>query len=114
MKKWKGCIVEESLDDNLVLNDLEIVKVRITSEENPKDRWHIYNALVSEKGIEKIHIHLRQSWYVHFWKDGKMIILFKGKKFIADAINKSTWNNAIEYGLSINIPKEQLDFLIEF
>lgn len=114
MTKWKGCIVEESLDDNRVLNNIEVVKVRITPEENPAERWHIYNALISEDEINKIHRHLKQSWYMHFWKDNKMIILFKGKKFVIDAKDKKTWVKAIEYGLSINIPKEQLDFLMEF
>lgn len=41
MNKWKGSIVEESLNDNRVLNNLEVIKVRITSEDNPSERWHI-------------------------------------------------------------------------
>ena len=114
MDKWKGCIVEESLDDNRVLNGIEIVKVRVSSEEEPSKRWHIYNSLVSEDEINRIHQHLKQSWYMHFWKDDKIIVLFKGKKFILDINNKETWKQAIEYGISVKIPKEQLDFAIEF
>ena len=114
MNKWKGCIVEESLDDNRVLNNLEVAKVRITSEQDSAKRWHIYNAFLSEREIKIIHSHLKQSWYVHFWKEDKIIVLFKGRKFVLDVKNKETWKDAINYGLSINIPREQLDFLMEF
>jgi hypothetical protein len=51
---------------------------------------------------------------VHFWKENKMIVLFKGKKFILDIKDKASWKEAIEYGLSIGIPSEQLDFEREF
>lgn len=114
MEKWKGCIVEESLEDNRILNNLEIIKVRITSEQNPAEKWHIYNALLSEKEIKVMHQHLRRGWYMHFWKDAKIIVLFKDKRFLLDAKNKKTWQEAINYGLSVSISPEQLDFLIEF
>lgn len=114
MNKWKGCIVEESLDDNRVLNNLETVAVRITQEENSEQRWHIYNALLTEDDIERIHPHLKQGWYLHVWNEKIMIILFKGKKFMVDANDKKTWKKAIDYGLSCDIPEEQLDFIREF
>jgi hypothetical protein len=114
MNKWKGCIVEESLNDNRVLNNLEVVRLRITPEKESEKRWHIYNSLISESEIERIRPHLKQGWYMHFWKENKMIVLFKGKKFILNAKDKSTWKNAIDYGLSISIPREQLDFVMEF
>ena len=112
--KWKGCIVEESLEDNRILNEIEIVKVRITIEEEREKRWHLYNVLLSEKEIEKIHLLLKKGWYIHFWKDDRIMVLFKDKKFSLDANDKSTWKEAITYGLSIKIPREQLDFLSEF
>ena len=114
MAEYKGCIVEESIDDNRVLNNLKTVKIRITDEADPEKRWHIYDSLVSEEEINKLHEHLKQSWYMHFWKDNTMIVLFKGKKFTLDVNDKETWKPAIEYGLSINIPEEQLDFVMEF
>ncbi|MFH1500922.1 MAG: hypothetical protein ABIE22_03160 [archaeon] len=111
-KKWKGCIVKESLEDSSILDKLETLKIREDSDE--ESSWHIYDSLVTESEINEIHKQLKQSWYVHFWKDGEMIVLFKGKKFKVDPNNKETWKEAINYGLSINIPLEQLDFLMEF
>lgn len=74
----------------------------------------MYNSLLSENEIDNVHSHLKPGWYVHFWKKDKMIVLFKDKKFILDINNKNTWKKAIEYGLSIGIPLEQLDFEMEF
>ncbi len=61
MAEYKGCIVEESIDDNRVLNNLKTVKIRITDEDDPEKRWHIYDSLVSEEEINKLHEHLKQS-----------------------------------------------------
>jgi hypothetical protein len=43
-----------------------------------------------------------------------MIILFKDKRFEVKIDDEQTWKDAIDYGLSINIPKEQLDFIRAF
>ena len=114
MSRYKGCIVEESLEDFRAINGLKIVRVRITEEDNPSERWHIYDSLVSEKEINKLHGQLKQSWYMHFWNDEKIMILFKDKRFEFDIDNKESWKPAIDYGISLGIPKEQLDFEMEF
>ena len=114
MSEYKGVIVEESLKDNRILNDFKIIEFRISKEENPAERWHLYTVQVSKEDIVRLSKNIKQKWYMHFWKDGKMIVLFKGKKFILDVDNKDTWDEAIKYGLSINIPREQLDFEMEF
>ena len=90
------------------------MEIGISSEEEPEKRWHIYNSLLSKEEIERIHFQIKQGRHMHFWKYNKMIVLFKGKKFIFDTNNKATWKKAIDYGLSINIQEEQLDFEMEF
>ena len=114
MPNWKGCVIEESLEDNRVLNKIEIIKVRITTDDTPQERWHIYNVSVSEKEIDFLHNKLKQAWYMHFWQDNKMLVLFKDRKFTINPEDKKTWKAAIEYGLSLGIPKEQLVFEKEF
>ena len=51
---------------------------------------------------------------MHFWNEteDKIIAVFKNKIFIIEAKDQSTWQQAIEYGHSLGIPSEQLDFLI--
>lgn len=53
-KDYKGIIIEESLNDNRILNDLEIIKVKISKEENPLDRWHLYTVKVSKEDIDRL------------------------------------------------------------
>jgi hypothetical protein len=112
-KDYKGIIVEESLKDNRILNDLKIIKVKISKEENPSDRWHLYTVNVSEEEINKLSEIIKDKWYMHFWKGREVIAIFKGRKFKFNYDNKSAWNDAVNYGLSLGIPKEQLDFPID-
>jgi len=111
--EYKGIIVEESLEDNRILNDLEIVKIKITNEENPSERWHLYTVKVSKQDIEKLSKTIKQKWYIHFWKGKDVIVIFKDKKFEFNFDNKPAWEPAVKYGLSLGIPKEQLDFPIK-
>ncbi len=111
--KYVGTIVEESLLDNRILNKLKIKSVRISSAENPLNRWHLYSVEVDDKDIDLISKNLKSTkWYAHFWKGNKVIAVFKDKTFNFDYNKKETWKQAVEYGLSIGIPKEQLDFKI--
>ena len=113
MNDYTGIIVEESLEENRILNDLEIIKVKITKEENPAQRWHLYTVRVSKEDIEKLSKNIKTGWYMHFWKGRNIVVIFRNKKFEFNFDDKSTWKPAVEYGLSLGIPKEQLDFLID-
>lgn len=113
MKNYKGVIVEESLTDNRILNNLELVKVSITDEENPLERWHIYTANVSKDDINELSKHLKNKWYMHFWKDRNVIAIFKDAVFEFNYDDKATWKSTIEFGISIGIPENQLDFPID-
>ena len=113
MNTYTGIIVEESLEDNRILNKLQIVKVRISNEEKQGDRWHLYTVNISEKDIELLSKLIKNKWYMHFWKGEKIIAIFRGRKFEFNFNDKSTWKPAVEYGLSIGIPREQLDFTLE-
>lgn len=111
---YLGTIVEESLEDSRVLNDFHILNVRITNEDNPADRWHLYKVETTPEQLQKLSSVLKpEKWYAHFWSGDEMIVVFRDKTFTQKVSDKSTWEPAIQYGLSIGIPKEQLDFLTE-
>lgn len=112
VKDFKGVIVEESLNDNRVLNDLKVIGLCISDHENPSERWHLYTIIVSEEEIEKLSECIKDEWCMYFLKGRQIIAIFRGKQFIFDYEDKSTWKPAIEYGLSIGIPESQLDFLM--
>ena len=113
MKGYKGIIVEESLTDNRILNNFKIINVRISKEWNPADRWHLYTVQVSKDEIIRLSKNIKPKWYMHFWKGRNVIAIFKDKKFEFNFDDKSTWKPVVEYGLSLEIPKEHLDFPID-
>lgn len=109
-----GTIVEESLKDSRILNDLSIKNVRISNAENPKDRWHLYRVEVSEDQATQLASELKpEKWYMHFWQDDDVIAVFPDATFRFKHSDKSTWSEAIHHGQSLDIPIEQLDFIID-
>ncbi len=114
MKKYKGTIVQESLDDDRILNDFDVVGFRVTKETEPSKRWHLFTVLASEENIKKLSKNLKpEKWYAHFWNGDDVIAVFPNKVFRFKHSIKSTWKGAMEYGKSLGIPEEQLDFLLE-
>ena len=111
---YLGTIIEESLEDGRVLSDFRILGVRITNDDNPAERWHLYKVEATPEQLQKLSSILKpEKWYAHFWSGDKMIVVFRDKTFTQKIGDMSTWEPAIQYGLSIGIPKEQLDFLTE-
>ncbi|GIW63372.1 MAG: hypothetical protein KatS3mg091_174 [Patescibacteria group bacterium] len=68
---------------------------------------------VSKDEIGRLSKYLKPGWYMHFWQEQDVIAVFKDRKFEFNYDDKSTWKPVIEYGLSLGIPKEELDFPID-
>lgn len=113
MQKYKGTIVMESLIDDRQLNDWEIVKFCVSRDENPVDRWHLFTVLMSRKEIVKLADNLKPAWYAHFYLGDEVVAVFAGKLFEFKHSDHSTWIEAVEYGKSLGIAEEQLDFPVE-
>ncbi len=112
--EYKGTIVEESLEDNRILNDLNIIDFRISKDENPADRWHLYTVIVTREEIRKISQYIKYGkWYMHFWNGNDVIVVFKDKIFEFKHDKKETWKDAFDHGVALGIPEEQLDFAIQ-
>lgn len=111
---YKGTIVEESLEDNRIINDLDVIGFKISKDENPADRWHLYTVKVSKDEIKKLSKQVKVGkWYMHFWNSDDVIAVFKDKIFEFRHDQKETWKEAFEHGQSLGIPNEQLNFIIE-
>lgn len=114
---YEGYVVEESLIDNRIINELKILSVRVSMAENPEDRWHVYKVNLTDAQIEQLAQCLKQGekWYAHFWnKERKIKVIFSSRKiFEIDFDKKETWKSAVEHGISLGIPIEQLDFPID-
>ena len=111
-KEYIGIVVEESLTDNRILNGLDISKVHITNQINPSDRCHLYEVNVSKEEIEELSRTIIGRWYMHFWKGTDIIAIFNDRTFEFDYEDKNTWSEVLDYGRSLGLPEEQLDFPI--
>ena len=113
-KDYKGAIIEESLIDNCLLNDLEITGLEITKEESPSERWHIFKVRVSEEDINNLCKNINnKKWYMHFWKNKDIILCFQDKNFKFNWDDECVKSEIIKHGISLGIPKEQLAFTID-
>ncbi len=115
MKKYEGIIIREGFENKKILDNLETISVKkVEDMDDPKKTWHLHKVKISEEEIESLQKYLKQGWYMHFWDENKKIIaVFKNKIFKFDYNNIKTWEPAVQYGLSIGIPNEQLDFTLD-
>ncbi len=108
--EYTGTIILESLVNPKILTDFKIISSRKTENLG----WHLYTVEISEEDINKLSQEINGvSWYMHFWNGNSIIAVYKNKIFKFEYDNKDSWIPAVNYGLSLGIPKEQLDFLIE-
>lgn len=107
MEEYHGIIVDASQRDKSIFD-----KLKILGKQKDED-WILYRIEVKHEDIEEIIKELQENmingFYFHFYKGDKLIVVFKEKIFKIKT-DKSTWNKVIEYGKSLGIPKEQLDF----
>lgn len=110
---YRRIIIEESLKDNLILNEFMILGLSITKEKNPANRWHMYSVEAFDMTISKLtKIIKNQNWYAHFWNGVKMIVVFSNKTFKFRMDDLEGRDKAVQYGILIGIPKKQLDFSV--
>ncbi len=106
----EGTVIENSLVDPDCLKNYEILKSWDAGN------WKLHKLRLSEmQAVEFSDQLIDGPWYVHFWKENQndVLVVFKNKEFWIKFDDKVTWENAVEYGLSLNIPPEQLNFLID-
>jgi hypothetical protein len=124
MPKWKGWIIEESLESRDVLSQVKIIK-SVTERNDQGDKvriWRLHTVEVDDKDIEKVSqdlaSNLREGFYIHFTDFSNMIIIFKGKsfrirlaerpkeeeygavKFKAKPEDLKIWKEALDYGVN--------------
>lgn len=105
----QGTVVENSLVNPEILKNLSILKSW------PDGSWNLHQVSVTRDQAIALGEQLAEgAWYMHFWEPGNdnVLVVFKGKSFDIKHSDKTTWSEAVQYGKSIGIPDEQLDFLI--
>ncbi len=107
VEEYHGILVDVSQKDKTIFRKLNILSQK-------KDgSWVLYKVGISPKQINKqikqLQNNMVDGFYFHFYRENKLIVVFK-KRIFKVKTDKSTWKDLIEYGKSLNIPEEQLDF----
>lgn len=119
MATWKGIIISEGLREPSIINEFDVYKAQISKQDEPIDdagntgRWHFYWVSATDEQINSLTNQIKKGWYTHFWNKQKILAVFSGRQFEFKASDKQTWKDAIEYGRSVDITEEQLDFPTE-
>lgn len=109
-KKYRGVIIVESLVDPNVVKGLTTVEEEYDQESD----WHLVTVAASEEQISALAANIKDGpWYIHFWHGDDVIVVFQNKTFNMKHGDKTTWQPVVQYGQSIGIPPEQLDFPID-
>ncbi len=122
MSNYQGIIIEESLARKDILKKLKIVKTVVEKVTESHDtpylkQWTMHTVEIPEIEIESVTNEVSKSldtvhddWYADFKNEHYHYIVFLNKVFKVDRSNHSEYDKVVEYGLSLGIPKHQLDF----
>jgi len=123
METFHGEIIEESLTNPSILRRFQIVSTRV-SQVTPQHRtpwlsqWTLHTVAVPADIAEQIAAELSQaldpthpsSWYVDFKSEARHFVIYPNKVFSIDRYSPEQYQRATEYGISLGIPEQQVDF----
>ena len=118
---YSGVIIEESLEDSTVLNDVKIVstKVEEVTEKHKTPwikQWTLHTVEIPEDSADIVAKKISESldsehnWYADFKNDQFHYIIYRKKVFKCDRETPVLYKDAREYGISLGIPEHQVDF----
>ncbi len=121
MGNFKGVVIKESLGNTEILKRIKILSTKIEqvtpSHKTPwLKQWTLHTVEIPSESMDRISDELKNSlekkhnWFMHFWKEGLLVVIFKDKIFKLPKDDKEAWRPAIEHGISLGIPKYQLNF----
>ena len=119
IRKYEGCIIEESLSnkDIITLFDIvrtEIVKVTETNATPWLKNWTMHMVEMDEMNIDDVVIKLKSSlnsegnWYADLKNEDYHYIIFNDKVFKVNRSSREQYNEVKLYGLARGIPAYQL------
>jgi len=116
-----GVIIEESLENREILKKVKIIKTKVekVTEKHKTPwikQWTLHTVEIAENQADMVAKELCKSldsqhaWYADFKNDNIHFILFRDKIFKINRTHKEQYEEATKYGLSLGIPKYQVDF----
>lgn len=123
MSSYKGTIIEESLEDEAVLQKVAILatKVEKITERHQTPwllQWTLHKVEVPESEAKQIAEDISKAldsehggaWYADFKNDTHHYIIFPNKVFYINQQSKQGYDEARTYGIALGIPPYQVGF----
>lgn len=118
---YTGVIIEESLEDKTVLDDIKIVETEVEAvTEKHKtpwiNQWTLHTVEIPESLADSVAEKISQSldrehsWYSDYKNHDFHYIIFRDKFFKVDRSKKQQYGDVTKYGISLGIPDYQVDF----
>jgi hypothetical protein len=118
---YVGTIIEESLEKKDILKDIKILSTKIEKVTKKHKtpwlkKWTLHRVEVSADKVAKISDELSRcmesahNWYADYKNNRLHFIVFRNKVFRIDVNSKEQYEQVKKYGLSLGIPKHQIDF----
>ena len=108
-KTYTGKVIKDSFIDDKFLEGIKIEDEELSI----KDNSTVYTIKVPEDTIKNLAENLKSNkYYMYFWNDKNIMIVYKDKTFEINKTNGEELEEAINYGISLGISKEELDFWI--
>lgn len=105
MNNWYGWIIEQSLDDQSIFDELPTIKMKSEEEDWKEHIVEVPDEKINDV-VEFLKQHLKRAWYAHLVKDNQMIVMYKDKVF--QVKEGEDYTPMREFGLSHSVPEEQL------
>jgi len=105
----RGVIIKQGLKNPLVIDGFKIVEHVFDRDPD----WDMYTVEATRDQIDRLSNQLLDKWYAHFWDGREVVVVFKDHIFELNYDDKASWKPAVNYGLSVGIPIQQLDFPID-
>jgi hypothetical protein len=108
---YYGIVIEQSLADPAFAETLDVVHRR----QDPNGSWVFLLVRIAPERLADELERIRQAftseepWYAHFFKSEQLAVVFPDA-VIRMTTDPTSWTPAIEHGLALGIPLEQLDF----
>jgi hypothetical protein len=119
---YTGVIIEESLIDKKILDEVKILKKEVEpvveKHKTPwVKQWTKHSVEVPEKDADKVAKQLSEDldkehpWYADFKNEKYHFIIYRGKVFKVDLKNPTLYKDAQAYGISLGIPEYQVNWV---
>jgi hypothetical protein len=119
--EYVGVIIEESLTDASIINELNIVQTevaKITEREGTPwlNNWTLQTVSIPEERIDEyteklsmlIETNHTSDWYCDFRNNNFHYVVFSNKVFKLDRTKKQDYVDMSKYAISIGLPEHQL------